>query len=490
MKKLFIFVGLSLLFASCTKMLEEKPEDRLFSAGFYKTSSDAVAAVNAIYTPFGDGNSYSFRYFVLNTAMEDYATGKGQFVFFGQYQALPGTAVAITDGAWAVWYQVINAANIVLKYVPPISMDATQKNAILGEARFLRALGYFNLVKNWGGVPIISKPTESPEEAGGGKREAVSDVYAFILDDLKFAEVNLPLKQIQAGRPTSGAAKTMLADVYLIREDWTNARIKADEVIKSGTYSLVSVSQSADFEQIFGADYPTSSEDIFSIKFARIAGLGTQLPAFFHNSDAAWAARGFGTFSGRTTYPLLAQWSNSDLRRAYNLYTQYPNKAGTIVNNPSSDPIRFGKFKDSKATDNSSHGTSIPIYRYPDALLIYAEAASQENNGPTAIALERLNMVHRRAYGFNATATSPADFSLTGQTAQSFRDLVLKERAYEFMVEGGKRWRDLVRTGTAAQTIKAAKGIDINPASYLFPIPQQEIDNNPDIDQKDQNPGY
>ncbi len=132
----------------------------------------------------------------------------------------------------------------------------------------------------------------------------------------------------------------------------------------------------------------------------------------------------------------------------------------------------------------------MPWNRYPDALLIYAEAASQENNGPTAIALERLNMVHRRAYGFNATATSPADFSLTGQTAQSFRDLVLKERAYEFIVEGGKRWRDLVRTGTAAQVIKAAKGIDINPASYLFPIPQQEIDNNPDIDQKDQNPGY
>lgn len=489
MKKLFIFAGLLLLITSCSKMLEEKPEDRLFSESFYKTSSDAVAAVNAVYATFKDANSYAFRWPQVYQAMDDYAIGKGQFIFFGQYKALPSTAVAITDGAWLSWYTTINTANIVLKYVPAISMDATQKNALLGEARFLRAFSYFELVKGWGAVVIKKEPTEGAD-ATGGKREAIADVYAFIIDDLKFAEANLPSTVSAAGRPSKWSAKTMLADVYLIREDWTNALTKADEVIQSGAYSLVNVKQATDFDQVFSADNPTSSEDVFAIKFTRIANLGTQIPAFYHFSDAAWASRGFGTFSTKSTYPLIAQWSNNDLRKTYDLYTQYPNKSGVIVKNPASDPIRFGKFKDSKASDNTAHGISYPVYRYPDALLIYAEAASQANGAPTALALERLNMVHRRAYGYDAATPSPVDLSLLGQTAASFRNLVLTERAYEFLCEGGKRWRDLVRTGTAAQTIKAAKGIDINAACYLFPIPQQEIDNNPDIDQKDQNPGY
>lgn len=489
MKKLFTVLGSALLFASCTKMLEEKPEDRLFSQGFYKTSTDAMAAVNAIYTTFKDQNSYAFRWPQVYQAMEDYATGKGQYIFFGQYKALPSTAVAITDGAWASWYTTINTAGIVLKYVPGISMNTTQRNALLAEARFLRAFSYFELMKGWGAVPIRKDPTEDPS-AVGGKRESVADVYAFIISDLKFAEDNLPSVPALAGRPSKWSAKTMLADVYLQRNDWTNARQKADEVIQSGAYSLVNVKQASDFDQIFSADVATSTEDVFAVKFTRIANLGTQIPAFYHNSDAAWASRGFGTFSTRNTYPLIAQWSNGDLRKTYDLYTQYPNKSGATITNPSTDPIRFGKFKDAKAPDNTAHGISYPVYRYPDALLIYAEAASQEANGPTALALERLNAVHRRAYGLSPTAPSAVDFSPVGQTAQTFRNLVLTERAYEFLCEGGKRWRDLVRTGTAAQVIKAVKGIDIEPAAYLFPIPQQEIDNNPDIDQKDQNPGY
>ncbi len=486
MKNVFIFICFSLLVTSCTKMLEETPEDRLFSAGFYKTSSDAIAAVNAIYTPLRSNDLYGFRWGVIYTAMEDYVSGQGQYTAVGQYQGYPSAFIANTDLAWAGWYRTINAANIVLKYVPPISMSETQKNSLLGEARFLRALSYYQLVRGWGGVPIRTEPVENPEGLGG-KRDAVGDVYAFIVDDLKFAEANLPSKQSAAGRPTSGAAKTMLADVYLTREDWKNARTKAEEVIQSGAYSLVRVNQPADFEQIFGADVITSSEDVFSIKFSR--SLGNLLPPFYHPANSAYASGGFGTFWGLPNYPLLAQWDNSDLRKSFNLLTEYPNKSGVIVKTDPSRPIRFGKFKDPKAQAVGGHGNAVPVYRYPDALLIYAEAASQENGGPTALALERLNMVHRRAYGQNPTAPAPVDFSLTGQTAESFRNLVLKERAYEFLVEG-KRWLDLKRTGTVQQTIMAAKGINVATAHLLFPIPKQEIDNNPDISPSDQNPGY
>jgi len=283
------------------------------------------------------------------------------------------------------------------------------------------------------------------------------------------------------------AAKTLLADVYLTRADWTNARAKADEVIQSGAYSLVSVTQAADFEKIYSADVITSSEDVFSIKFSRT--LGVILPPFYHPANSLNASGGFGTFWGVPGYPLLAQWDSNDLRKTFDLYTKYPDKSGNIVPNDPSRPIRFGKFKDPKAQSVTGHGNSYPVYRYPDALLIYAEAASEENGGPTDLALERLNMVHRRAYGYNPSTPSPVDFSLTGQTAESFRNLVLTERAYEFLCEG-KRWHDLIRTGTVQETIKAAKGIDVATAHLLFPIPKQEIDNNPDISPADQNPGY
>jgi hypothetical protein len=365
-------------------------------------------------------------------------------------------------------------------------MGEIQKNALLGEAHFLRALAYYNLVRGWGGVPIKKEPTETPD-ALGGKRDTEADVYNSIIEDLNFAETNLPSTQPLAGRPTSWSAKTMLADVYLTRHDWSNAKNKADEVINSGAFSLVSVKTASDFDKIFGPDVTTSSEDIFSIKFSRT--LGVILPPFYHPANCAYASGGFGTFWGLPTYPLLANWDSSDLRKSFDLYTKYPDKSGNIINTDPSRPIRFGKFKDPKAQSVQGHGNAVPVFRYPDALLIYAEAANQENNGPTASALERLNMVHRRAYGYDPSAPSPADITLAGQTMESFQNLVLTERAYEFLCEG-KRWLDLKRTGTVNETIKAAKGIDVAVAHLLFPIPKQEIDNNPDINPGDQNPGY
>ena len=124
------------------------------------------------------------------------------------------------------------------------------------------------------------------------------------------------------------------------------------------------------------------------------------------------------------------------------------------------------------------------------ALLIYAEAASQANGAPTSEALERLNMVHRRAYGYPPAAPSPIDFTIeTAPTAQSFRQLVLLERAYEFLCEH-KRWYDLVRSSTVKEVIHAAKGVDVPDSFLRFAIPQVEIDNNPEINPEDQNPGY
>jgi starch-binding outer membrane protein, SusD/RagB family len=471
---------------SCEDMLTEDPDDRLSSINFYKTKADATAAVDAIYSPLRStygGTDWGGQF----TGAEDYALGTGIYLPLSQY-VMNSSSIARTDAAWRAFYQAIRNANVALKYIPAIVMDEAEKNAILGEARFLRALAYRDLVRSWGGVPLRSEPTESlQEEAISGKRASVAEVYDFIVRDLQFAETNLPVKQDLAGKPTKWAAKTMLADIYLTNERWLDARDKANEVIMSGAHSLVRVSQPSDFELIFGPTAITSSEDVFSLKYSRALG-GSQIAQQYAMANSAYSSGGYGSFYGLPTFPLLRDWDHADLRYQFDIYTSYPTRSGTIVQTGPDQPILFGKFKD--AGFAPSHGNDFPIYRYPDALLIYAEAASQENGGPTVLALERLNMVRRRAYGYDPTVPSPVDFTLlTAPTAQSFRDLVLKERAYEFLCEF-KRWFDLVRTNTVKQVIKDAKGIDVPDYFLLFPIPQVEIDNNPAIGPEDQNQGY
>ena len=123
-------------------------------------------------------------------------------------------------------------------------------------------------------------------------------------------------------------------------------------------------------------------------------------------------------------------------------------------------------------------------------LLIYAEAANNANNGPTELAVECLNKVHRRAYGYNPESPSPVDFKVGDYDKDSFFELVFQEKGYETILEC-KRWLDLVRTGKAAKLIKTAEGIDLNESMYLWPIPISETNYNKAIDPvTDQNPGY
>jgi hypothetical protein len=483
-KSILLIFTLLVLFTSCEDMLTEVPLSSLSTANFYKTKSDAIAAVNTIYQPIRStygGSMWGGQF----TGVEDYAIGTGTYAPLSQ-GVMNSACIARTDNAWRSFYQAIRNANIVLKYVPPIPMDDTEKKAILAEARFLRALCYYNLVRSWAGVPIRTEPVENGDQAPC-KRATVQEVYDFIISDLKDAEINLPSTPALAGKPTKWAAKTMLADVYLTREKWSDARDKAEEVINAEVYSLVPVTEPSDFELIFGPTAITSSEDVFSLKFSRTHG-GTVNPQQYAVANSAYSRKGWGSFYGLPTFPLLRDWDHNDLRWQFDIYFSYPTRDGTIVPNPPDHPIMFGKFKDPGY--NPSHGNDFPIYRYPDALFIYAEAANQANNGPTDLALERLNMVHRRAYGYPSTEASPVDFKIEAfTTAQSFRDLILKERAYEFHCEY-KRWYDLIRTKTVQQVIFEAKGVNYPDSFLLYAIPQQELDNNPEMGPEDQNPGY
>jgi hypothetical protein len=180
--------------------------------------------------------------------------------------------------------------------------------------------------------------------------------------------------------------------------------------------------------------------------------------------------------------PVLKNWDRNDFRYSYNWYSQTFGLGSTTVLNK--------KFVDKSAVTAANN--SYPMYRYADLLLFYAEAASRVSNGPTADALEKLNMVHRRAYGKNPLIPDASvDFKLSDYpTEDVFTDLVIKERGYEDCSEA-KRWLDLKRLGVEKQVVLAVKGIAVADKFLLWPIPTTEYNYNKAINPAtDQNPGY
>ncbi len=486
-KRYFVFpkiatliIALVCLLSSCESILKEEPKS-LAVETFYNTAAEVEAAVNAIYTPLRSSNTSGMGvYIAVLEAHIDYAYGRGSYSVLNNFQGLDNVNISRTAGAWEGFYLSIRNANLVIKNAPNgKSISKANIDKYLAEAKFLRAFNYFHLVRNWGGVPIR---TEANMTEINAKRNSVAEVYDLILADLKVAEAGLPEQISQSGRPSKWAAKTLLADVYLELKRYAEARDKAEEVMLSKKFSLVPVQTSEDFQKIFGPTVVTTPEEVFYLKYSRQSGQGNLWP-WLTNHPGTRLHGGGGVYGHHSdiTNPVYKNWDDKDLRKG--LWYSWNIGLGATS-------ILSKKFIDPDAIGGSGAGNDAPWYRYADLLLIYAEAASQAANGPTAAALEALNQVHRRAYGLVPTAPSAIDFKLADYTTNSFLDLVIKERGYEFQYEG-KRWLELKRTGKAQQIILATKNKTIADKAYLWPIAVSELGYNTAIDPvKDQNPGY
>lgn len=486
MKKIILFLLFPVALMSCD-VLEEKPEDRIAAETYYRNEADALSAIYAIYEPLRGFNYYGTAYLLEHEANADYASGRGSYGSISNFIGLDPTNVGRVENVWVASYQAILRCNIALEKIPGTAMDDTRKKELIAEAHFLRGLVYFDLVRNWAGVPLRLRSDEPADIA----RASVDEVYAQLLSDLQTAEAGLPDKGAQFGRPSSWAAKTLQAYVYLTREQWKEAAEKAKEVIDSKKFSLVPVTTVDDFEKLFGPEVNGSTEEIFYLKYSRSADQGFQYLTYIHAESSVYSATGFRTVFGRGTSPLIANWSNDDLRRELNLYDKYVRRGATdVVVLPVNEPYQFRKFKDLSGVSPSTNGNDLPLLRYADALLIYAEAASQQNNGPTADAYDAVNQVRRRAYGKDIGKADVA-VDLAGLDAAAFRDAVLTERAYEFMIEG-KRWLDLKRLGfeRLKEFILAGTGKTVIEKHLLWPIPKAEIDNNALINPEHQNKDY
>jgi hypothetical protein len=475
MKYSLYTIILIIFFASCNDILDEKPK-AIASETFYNTSAEITSAEDGMYVPL---HTQFTSYFTLLEALPDNVYGKGSLASISEYKGFSTANITNMGGVWTALYLSIRNANIVIQKIPAASRVSEEEKAkFLAEAKFLRAFDYFALVRLWAGVPIR---TEETMDEINLPRSTVQEVYDLILSDLKYAEEYLPDSPRLLGTPSKWAAKTLLADVYLNLKDWGNARDKAKEVIGSKKYSLVKVKTPDDFEnKIYGASVLTSSEEIFYFKYNTQEGWS--LMSFFHKDGDGYNPYGNNWFSFYTYTDnyFYKNWDDKDLRKQHNLYKW---NIGLGDNT-----LLFKKYINPTGPSNAANDW--PMYRYPEVLLIYAEAASRANNGPTSEAMEYLNQVHRRGYGYDPDVSSPIDYKMENYNADSFLDLVLQERGYEMILEC-KRWLDLVRTDKVTECIKLSKGKDLNKSMLLWPIPVVETNYNKAIDPvKDQNPGY
>lgn len=479
MKKLLIILSV-LTLSSCEDILVEKPKSIAVET-FYNTKSEVESAIAAIYAPLRSGNVFGMNYISLLECFTDYQYGRGSWAINSDFQGLNATNIGRTDAAWVDIYRSIRNANIVIMNAPNgKQLTASDITQFMAEAKFLRAFSYFILVRNWAGVPIRTEKNFTEKEVG---RNTEEEVYQLILSDLKEAENNLPDNAPVPGRASKWVAKTLLADVYFYRGMNSEAAGKANEVILAKKYSLVPVKTVNDFYKIYGVDVVTTTEEVFYMKFSHENGGSYMMMLHHPGSKLSGGGGWYGIYTEKEKNTIIKNWDSNDLRRGL----WYSWNIGLGANS-----LLTLKFIDPAAPSAGANANDIPVYRYADILLMSAEAECRSTGSVSATAMEKVNMVHRRAYGYDPLAVSPVDFKLSDFGKDAFIDLVIKERCYEDQCEG-KRWLDLKRLGAAKlkQIIKANTGKDVADKHLLWPIPVAEMSYNSKIDPvKDQNPGY
>lgn len=469
-----IGLGALMVCGACSDTLEEKPQ-AIAVETFYNNANEIESGVNAIYAPLR--SCFRDQYPCMLEESSDYIYGGlGSWEPPSTYQGLNSTNQSRVSGAWGSLYQAIRNANIMIAAIPNAqNASEADQQKYMGESRFLRALAYFHLVRNWGAVPLR---TESNLDEIEIDRSPESAVYELITSDLEYAASALPATASVAGRATAGAAKLLLADVHFYLNNYEKAAQLTKEVIQSKQYSLVEVSTWEDFDNLFGANIVTTPEEVFYLKYHEQDGFS--FAVYCHGGNIAGEyiiPAGYNVLISRTDYCTYQQQNDNDLRKS--LWYEYEGGLcgpGTLL-------IR--KYID---REGLSPRNSFPLYRYADCLLLFAEASCR-TAGLNAEALEALNQVHRRAYGHPSTQPSPVDFKLADFTKESFIEQCIEERGYETVGEA-KRWMDLKRLGKdeAKRYVKLHRGMDIAESHWLWPIPTSELNFNKAI--TTQNPGY
>jgi hypothetical protein len=478
MNKYIYLFTLLLSITSCVS-IDEEPESLITEDQFYSNDQEAISAVNAVYNGLNSSTHTLYnRLIQIGTEMatDDYQAGPR--ARNAHVRALSGlTHDASNDRMLELWrqsYEIINRANVSIDKIGANSnLTPELASRLTNEAKFIRALLYFNLVRWFGGVPIVLHQSDLDVGSLNVSKATEDEVYAQIIQDLLDAEA-LPAPSEYSskdiGRVTSGAAKALLAKVYLTHQQWDKAASKAKEVIDSNWYGLFD-----DFADVFNVATKNGKEHIFSAQFKGYFNFygnmlgGTAAPNEVPgiNGDYADALN-----KGAKLYE---SFTDTDERKAVTFVTQLvsPINGNTYTFEP-----HLHKYYD--ATTPAAPGESsknTPILRYADVLLIYAEALAM-SEGATDAAYWAVDEVRVRAGLDKLSEIAP------GLSAENFREAVYEERRKEFVYEY-QRWFDLARRGAEYYVAKlhAAGKTSAAPRHIHFPTPQREIDINPNLKQ-------
>ncbi|HWV64702.1 RagB/SusD family nutrient uptake outer membrane protein [Chitinophaga sp.] len=385
----------------------------------------------------------------------------------------------VIKSTWLNYYEIVSRTNLLLSRIELVDKNTVpNKDVYVAEAKFLRALAYFDLVRIYGDVPLVTRPITIDEAYKTG-REKVATIYSeVIVKDLQAAAAGLPAKFAGAdvGRATQGAAKALLGKVYLTLKDFPSAETVLKEVTTMG-YALL-----PNYKDLF--DYTKDehhSEYIFDIEYEQgLSDEGSPFTTNFcpKNPDLSSFYGVTGGQNGANNAPrsLFAIFPAGDLRKDITAADGFVDNNGVYHHLvPTSNDVQTftAKYMTPLIATNDSRA-NWKVIRYADVLLMLAEALNE--NGKPGEALPYLNKVHKRA--------GLADYGAMAQAAM--RDTIYLERRLELSFEG-QRWFDLVRTGRALETM-ASHGMKDYMTIFPIPLSQIQLINDPAI--FPQNPGY
>lgn len=456
-KAIIYIIACSFTLTSCSDdFLNLAPTTEASVENFYQSPEDFNLAVVSCYSKLQSQMSYytdMLEYRGDNLFLSAPTAGTQDRYDIDNFVETPSNG--ILGSLWANFYNNIFRCNLVLDKIGNKSFDQNLKNQYTGEAKFIRALTYFNLYRAWGGVPVTLKVV-SPNEGLKIGRSSTDEMYTIITNDLKDAVNLLPLSYgaVDLGRATSNAARALLGKVYLTFGKHTEARDVLSEVI--GKYTLQN-----NPSEVFDVTNEMNSEIIFAVRFSKnIVGEGHGL----------WY----------TTSDLTATALESDLVNSYEAQDKRKNLLEYVK---SGNSYVVKKYYDILSPTTQNVGNDFIILRYADVLLLYAEALNEIsfNADPNSVALFSLNEVRKRA-GIDPLSIQDV------VNKDGFRKAILQERKKEFPLEG-HRWYDLVRLNAVEEEMAKVNRF---PESFrnIYPIPKTELEriNNNSI--LWQNPGF
>jgi starch-binding outer membrane protein, SusD/RagB family len=473
-RTLMFLCGLLLLVNVSCVDLDETPKDFTGPANFYNSKSQVEASfVSAMQRLYSEWSVYSY----------------GQWIFTSDDQMYGGELVFGNDQGgdlWGAHYRAIADLNPAIKALIDdklgSSVSQEDKEALMAQARFIRAFNYFSLVRLFGAVPLITEETNPVTDEIS--RTPIVDVYAFIEADLLFAIQSLPdtWSSDNQGRPAKGAAKALLAKVYITMATaplndatkYAKARDMAADVMDDGIYSLVT-----DIDQVFALENSYGPEVMWSFN-ATSDDPSTPAQIYLPGSMDGW-----GDFKSEK------KWGESfpaqPRKDAYLLLEDSNGQPYTTFDGSTPYVKKF--LYDAENWSRYTSIQNVPLIRYADVLLLYAEAANMANGNPTQAAADAVNQVINRANGNVANAADP--LLTTAMTKDAFDAAVVQQRNLELCFEYD-RWFDIQRKRLLESLVSPGNTMeDIAPNftvdDYLWPIPETDLRLNPLLTQ---NPGY